>query len=188
MSEKLLTAALDKALTRITDETPGSINRSQGCPEGDPPQILLEAMAEMSGGGEQHQYPVTFGSPNLRRCIAEKYSPILGRTIDPETEVTITCGGTEAMLCTVLAICNPGDKVIAFSPYSAEFEVAAGEHTVDIDAYINRTNGFGTLHCADEKHAYQSPNVWRTKGDEWCYEYRLTREGILVSPQFTLLK
>ncbi len=79
-------------------------------------------------------------------------------------------------------------KVIAFSPYSAEFEVAAGEHTVDIDAYINRTNGFGTLHCADEKHAYQSPNVWRTKGDEWCYEYRLTREGILVSPQFTLLK
>ena len=79
-------------------------------------------------------------------------------------------------------------KVIAFSPYSAEFEVAAGKHTVDLDAYINRTNGFGTLHCADEKHSYQGPNVWRTKGDEWCYEYRLTREGILVSPQFTLLK
>ena len=79
-------------------------------------------------------------------------------------------------------------KVIAFSPYYADFSVTDGKHTVDIDAYINRTNGFGTLHCADEKHSYQSPGVWRTKGDEWCYEYRLTREGILVSPQFTLLK
>ena len=110
------TDSVIRRMTRISDETPGSINLSQGFPDFDPPQILLEAMAEMSGGGEQHQYPVTFGSPNLRRCIAEKYSPILGRTIDPEEEVTVTCGGTEAMLCTVLAICNPGDKVIAFSP------------------------------------------------------------------------
>jgi len=110
------TDSVIRRMTRISDETPGSINLSQGFPDFDPPAIQLEAMREMSGGGEQHQYPITFGSPNLRRCIAEKYSPILGRTIDPETEVTITCGGTEAMLCTVLAICNPGDKVIAFSP------------------------------------------------------------------------
>ncbi len=110
------TDSVIRRMTRISDETPGSINLSQGFPDFDPPQILLEAMREMSAGGEQHQYPVTFGSPNLRRCIAEKYSPILGRTIDPEEEVTITCGGTEAMLCTVMAVCNPGDKVIAFSP------------------------------------------------------------------------
>ena len=76
-------------------------------------------------------------------------------------------------------------KPIVFAPYTAEFEVAAGHHRVDIDAYINRTNGFGPVHDADEKLPYQSPDRWRTKGDEWCYEYRLAREGILVAPQLS---
>ena len=110
------TDSVIRRMTRISDETPGSINLSQGFPDFDPPQILLDAMAEMSRGGEQHQYPITFGSPRLRKCIADKYSPILGRAIDPEEEVVITCGGTEAMLATVMSVCNPGDKVIAFSP------------------------------------------------------------------------
>jgi len=74
-------------------------------------------------------------------------------------------------------------KLIAFAPYIAEFDLSAGEHSIDIDAYINRTNGFGPVHDADEKTGYQGPNIWRTKGDNWCYEYRLAREGILVSPQ-----
>ena len=110
------TDSVIRRMTRISDETPGSINLSQGFPDFDPPQILLDAMKKMSAGGEQHQYPITFGSPRLRKCIADKYSPILGRTIDPEEEVVITCGGTEAMLATVMSICNPGDKIIAFSP------------------------------------------------------------------------
>ena len=110
------TDSVIRRMTRISDETPGSINLSQGFPDFDPPQILLDAMAEMTRGGEQHQYPITFGSPRLRKCIADKYSPLLGRTIDPEEEVVITCGGTEAMLATVMSVCNPGDKVIAFSP------------------------------------------------------------------------
>ena len=110
------TDSVIRRMTRISDEPPGSINLSQGFPDFDPPQILLDAMAEMSRGGEQHQYPITFGSPRQRKCIADKYSPILGRAIDPEEEVVITCGGTEAMLATVMSVCNPGDKVIAFSP------------------------------------------------------------------------
>ena len=84
------TDSVIRRMTRISDETPGSINLSQGFPDFDPPQILLDAMAEMSRGGEQHQYPITFGSPRLRKCIADKYSPLLGRTIDPEEEVVIT--------------------------------------------------------------------------------------------------
>ncbi len=76
-------------------------------------------------------------------------------------------------------------KLIVFSPYTAEFDVSAGEHRVDIDAYINRTNGFGPLHNADDKLDYQSPNSWRSSGDRWCYEYRLAKEGVLVSPKFT---
>ena len=111
------TDSVIRRMTRISDETPGSINLSQGFPDFDPPQIVLDAMEEMSAGGPQHQYPITFGSENLRKCIADKYSPRLGRTIDPEEEVVVTCGGTEAMMAAMLSVCNPGDKVIVFSPY-----------------------------------------------------------------------
>ena len=117
---KRLAAVTDSIIcemTRISDETPGSINLSQGFPDYDPPQIVLDAMKKMAEGGEQHQYAVTCGAPNLRKCIAEKYSPLFGRTIDPEKEVVITCGGTEAMMATMMSICNPGDKVIVFSPF-----------------------------------------------------------------------
>jgi len=76
-------------------------------------------------------------------------------------------------------------KVAAFSPYAAEFDVEAGKHNVEIVAYIPRTNGFAPLHDADETCSYQSPARWRTKGDSWSYEYRLTREGVLVSPELS---
>ncbi len=111
------TDSVIRRMTRISDETPGSINLSQGFPDFDPPAVVLEALKSMAGGGPQHQYPITFGSENLRRCIAEKYSPRLGRTVDPETEVVITCGGTEAMMAAMLSVCNPGDRVIVFSPF-----------------------------------------------------------------------
>ena len=117
---KRLAAVTDSIIcemTRISDETPGSINLSQGFPDYDPPRIVLDAMKKMAEGGEQHQYAVTCGAPNLRKCIAEKYSPLFGRTIDPEKEVVITCGGTEAMMATMMSVCNPGDKVIVFSPF-----------------------------------------------------------------------
>ena len=83
---------------------------------------------------------------------------------------------------------NADSKIIAFAPYAAEFELDAGTHKLNIDAYINRTNGFGPLHDADEKTPYQSPGIWRSHGDKWSYEYRLHREGILVSPLFSELK
>lgn len=96
---------------------PGSINLSQGFPDFDPPQALLDALAAMASGGEQHQYSITFGSENLRKCIAKKYSPIFGYEIDPETEIVVTCGSTEAMMAAMMTVCNPGDKVIVFSPF-----------------------------------------------------------------------
>lgn len=83
---------------------------------------------------------------------------------------------------------NAESKIIAFSPYAAEFDLEAGSHKLDIDAYINRTNGFGPLHDADDNTAYQSPGIWRSKDDKWCYEYRLKKEGILVSPILSELK
>ena len=111
------TDSVIRRMTRINDDTPGSINLSQGYPDFDPPQAVLDAMREMSSGGEQHQYPITFGSKRLRECIAAKYSPRAGRQIDPEEEVVVTCGGTEAMMAAVMAVCDPGDRVIVFSPF-----------------------------------------------------------------------
>ena len=111
------TDSVIRRMTRISDETPGSINLSQGYPDFDPPAVVLEAMRAMSAGGEQHQYPITFGSKRLRDCLAAKYSPRAGREIDPEEEVVVTCGGTEAMMAAMMAVCNPGDRVIVFSPF-----------------------------------------------------------------------
>ncbi|MFR7490132.1 MAG: pyridoxal phosphate-dependent aminotransferase [Romboutsia timonensis] len=64
-----------------------------------------------------HQYSVTFGAPNLREAIAKKQSKAFNRDIDFEKEVLVTCGGTEAMMCAMMTVCNPGDKVIVFSPF-----------------------------------------------------------------------
>ena len=111
------TDSVIRRMTRISDAHEGSINLSQGFPDFDPPQVLLDALAKTAQGGPQHQYSVTFGAENLRQCIAKKYSALWGRTIDPDTEVVVTCGSTEAMMAAMMTVCNPGDNVIVFSPF-----------------------------------------------------------------------
>ena len=111
------TDSVIRRMTRISDAREGSINLSQGFPDFDPPQVLLNALAKMASGGEQHQYSITFGSENLRKCIAAKYSPRFGYDIDPESEIVVTCGSTEAMMAAMMTVCDPGDKVIVFSPF-----------------------------------------------------------------------
>ena len=109
------TDSVIRRMTRISDEY-GAINLSQGFPDFDPPKAILDRLAEVAYEGP-HQYSVTFGAQNLRQAIAEKQGKAIGRSIDPETEIVITCGGTEAMMCTMMTICNPGDKVMVFSPF-----------------------------------------------------------------------
>ena len=103
-------------MTRISDACPGSINLSQGFPDFDPPKELLDALSEVAYKGP-HQYSVTFGAENFREALARKQGKAIGRAIDPETEIVVTCGGTEAMMCAMMTICNPGDKVMVFSPF-----------------------------------------------------------------------
>ena len=74
------TDSVIRRMTRVSLDC-GAINLAQGFPDFDPPQALLDALAAMASGGEQHQYSITFGSENLRKCIAEKYSPIFGYEI-----------------------------------------------------------------------------------------------------------
>lgn len=111
------TDSVIRRMTRISDAREGSINLSQGFPDFDPPQALLDSLAEMAKGGGQHQYAITFGSESLRKCIAEKYSPRFGWEIDPAENIVVTCGSTEAMMTAMMTVCNPGDKVIVFSPF-----------------------------------------------------------------------
>ena len=109
------TDSVIRRMTRISDAC-GAINLSQGFPDFDPPRELMDALAKIAYEGP-HQYSVTYGAPNLRQALAEKHSRIAGRPIDPETQVLVTCGGTEAMMAVMMSLCNPGDKVLVFSPF-----------------------------------------------------------------------
>ena len=109
------TDSVIRRMTRISDEY-GAINLSQGFPDFDPPRELMDALARVAYAGP-HQYSVTYGAPNLRSALAKKHSRAVGRPIDPETQVLVTCGGTEAMMAVMMSVCNPGDKVLVFSPF-----------------------------------------------------------------------
>lgn len=109
------TDSVIRRMTRISDEY-GAINLSQGFPDFDPPAEILDALARVAHEGP-HQYSITFGAENFREALARKQSRAIGREIDPEKEIVVTCGGTESMMCAVMTICNPGDKIIVFSPF-----------------------------------------------------------------------
>ena len=109
------TDSVIRRMTRINNQY-DSINLSQGFPDFDPPKELLDALAQTAYKGP-HQYAVTFGAQNFREALAKKTSPALHHEVDPNTEVCVTCGGTEAMMAAMMTICNPGDKVMIFSPF-----------------------------------------------------------------------
>ena len=113
----------------LADRT-GAINLSSGYPDFDPPQALLEA-AEIALKSGYNQYAIPWGSFNLRCALAKKQSRFTGLEIDPEEHVTVTTGGTEAMIAVMLAVCNPGDRMIVFSPfyenYAPDIRLAGAE-------------------------------------------------------------
>lgn len=109
------TDSVIRRMTRISDAY-GAINLSQGFPDFDPPQEIMDALAKAAYQGP-HQYSVTYGAPNFRQALAKKQRKIINREIDPDKEIVVTCGGTEAMMCAMMTICNPGDKVMVFSPF-----------------------------------------------------------------------
>jgi aspartate/methionine/tyrosine aminotransferase len=117
MSRKnaLFTDSVIRRMTRIALSC-GAINLSQGYPDFDPPKAMMDRLAEVSYQGP-HQYAITMGAPNFRQALARKCGRFMGRTLDPETEMVVTIGSTEAMVDTIFALTNPGDKIIIFSPY-----------------------------------------------------------------------
>ena len=111
----LFTDSVIRRMTRISDEY-GAINLSQGFPDFDPPRPLMDALSRIAYDGP-HQYSVTYGAPNLREALARKFQRQTGLAVNPETQVLVTCGGTESMMSAMMAICDPGDKVLVFSPF-----------------------------------------------------------------------
>ena len=109
------TDSIIRRMTRISLAC-GAINLAQGFPDFDPPKALTDRLAEVSRTGP-HQYPITMGAPNFRRALSKKCERFMGVAPDPETEMVITIGSTEAMVDTLFAVTNPGDRVVLFSPY-----------------------------------------------------------------------
>lgn len=109
------TESVIREMTRICDAVSG-YNLSQGFPDFEsPPAIVEVAIAAIREG--RNQYSVTFGEPELRDAIAEKARWYNGIEYDPSTEITVTCGATEAMIATLKALINPGDEIIVFEPF-----------------------------------------------------------------------
>jgi aspartate/methionine/tyrosine aminotransferase len=109
------TESVIRRMTRVA-QTYGAINLSQGFPDFDPPKALQEALAKIAFEGP-HQYAVTWGSSVFREKLAKKQERFMGIPIDPDKNIVVTCGGTEAMMAAMLSVVNPGDKVIVFSPF-----------------------------------------------------------------------
>ena len=109
------TESVIRGMTRLATEH-GAINLSQGFPNFPCPDVLKDAAARAIRD-DVNQYAVTWGAARLRNALAAKYEDWYGLTVDPMTQVTVTCGATEAMASALLGIVNPGDEVIVFEPF-----------------------------------------------------------------------
>ncbi|HUF28077.1 MAG TPA: aminotransferase class I/II-fold pyridoxal phosphate-dependent enzyme [Gemmatimonadaceae bacterium] len=109
------TESVIREMTRIAHEHE-AINLAQGFPDFPMPAPMKEAAAAAIHG-DVNQYAITWGAPALRLAIAEKYRRFYELEVDPEREVTVTCGATEAMAATFLALLDPGDEVIILEPF-----------------------------------------------------------------------
>lgn len=109
------TDSVIRRMTRISNKY-GAVNLSQGFPDFDPPKAILDRLAEVAHE-DYHQYSITWGAQNFREALAAKQTHYMGRAIDPDSEIVVTCGSTEAMMTAMMAVTNPGDKVVIFSPF-----------------------------------------------------------------------
>lgn len=112
---EFFTDSVIRRMTRISNQY-GAINLSQGFPDFDPPKALLDRLAE-TAALPVHQYSITWGAQNMREALAAKQERFMGHAVDPEAEIVITCGSTEAMMAAMMTVVNPGDKVAVFSPF-----------------------------------------------------------------------
>ena len=109
------TDSVIRRMTRISNQY-GAINLSQGFPDWEPPRALLDRLAQ-TANEPVHQYSITWGAQKMREALARKQTHFMDRDIDPERNIVITCGSTEAMMAAMMTVVDPGDKVVIFSPF-----------------------------------------------------------------------
>ena len=109
------TDSVIRRMTRIANQY-GAVNLSQGFPDFDPPKEITDRLAQIAGKGP-HQYALTWGAQNFREALARKQERFSGMKVDPDTEIVVTCGSTEAMMAAMMSVTNPRDKVVIFSPF-----------------------------------------------------------------------
>ena len=119
----VFTESMIREMSRVAARH-GAINLAQGFPDGDPPVALVEAARAAMDAG-RHQYAVTWGSPELRDALAAKLTRFTGLAVDPQGELVVTCGATEAMMVAMMTVCDPGDRVGMFSPFYENYNADA---------------------------------------------------------------
>ncbi|MGN0144502.1 MAG: pyridoxal phosphate-dependent aminotransferase, partial [Clostridium sp.] len=112
-----------RKMTRIANEY-DAINLSQGFPDFDPPKEIIEELKRAADEGP-HQYSITWGAQDYREALAEKQEHFTGLKIDPNENIVVTCGSTEAMITAMMSVCESGDKVAVFSPFYENYAADA---------------------------------------------------------------
>ena len=130
------TDSVIRRMTRISNQYQ-AVNLSQGFPDFDPPKEILDRLAQ-TAHEDFHQYSITWGAQNFREALAVKQSAHMGKEIDPNGEIVVTCGSTEAMMAAMLTVTNPGDKVIVFSPFYENYgadTILSGAEPIYVNLY-----------------------------------------------------
>ena len=109
------TDSVIRRMTRISAQY-NAVNLSQGFPDFDPPKELMDRLAQVAYE-DFHQYSITWGAQGFREALAAKQTRFMGHPVDPNREIVVTCGSTEAMMAAMMTVTNPGDKVVIFSPF-----------------------------------------------------------------------
>lgn len=130
------TDSVIRRMTRISNQY-DAVNLSQGFPDFEPPREIMDRLAQVAHE-DYHQYSITWGAQNFREALARKQSALMGRAIDPNGEIVVTCGSTEAMMAAMMTVANPGDKVVVFSPFYENYgadTVLSGAEPVYVPLY-----------------------------------------------------
>lgn len=138
----------------------GGVNLAQGFPDFDPPQEIIEAACRALRDG-YNQYAITWGTPRLREAVARHATEFNGIPTDPVENVTVACGATETMIATLIAVCNPGDEVIIFTPFYENYgpdAILSGAKPVYVRLYSPQ-NGGGWSFDPDELAAAFNPRT-----------------------------
>ena len=109
------TDSVIRRMTRISAQY-NAVNLSQGFPDFDPPKELMDRLSQVAYE-DFHQYSITWGAQDFREALAAKQTRFMGHPVDPNREIVVTCGSTEAMMAAMMTVTNPGDKVVIFSPF-----------------------------------------------------------------------